>query len=177
LGKYLISSSSWRQIIRLQVFLDEKNISLWEYLRVIISNWLNIKLVMNFDMETPLSSVVLSIKTFKFYQQFKEFEIKKLKQFQKKGVKEVDELLLWSSSIYGIDVSNLLNIHNKHKDLKFQEIIMIFQGEFSKNFRDYCLNGTTKNPKEDSKIQNFLKKKNIDIKTCQLYELNEEGDS
>ncbi len=163
LGKYLISVSEWKQLIRLQVFIDEKNVSLYEYLRIIISNWQNIKTLMNIEHNTPLANMVLSVKFFSFYQQMKKAEIKKLQYLKKKGIKEADEMLSWASSIYEVDISNLKKIKYQHSELKYQEIIMIFQGEFSKYFRDYVLNGTSNNPVEDSKIRTSLNKQKISL--------------
>ncbi len=163
LGKYLISVSEWKQLIRLQVFIDEKNVSLYEYLRIIISNWQNIKTLMNIEHNTPLANMVLSIKFFSFYQQMKKAEIKKLQYLKKKGIKEADEMLSWASSIYEVDISNLKKIKYQHSELKYQEIIMIFQGEFSKYFRDYVLNGTSNNSIEDSKIRTSLNKQKISL--------------
>ena len=163
LGKYLISVSEWKQIIQLQVFIDEKNVSLYEYLRVIISNWQNIKTLMNIEHNTPLANMVLSVKFFGFYQQMKNAEIKKLRYLKKKGIKEADEMLSWASSIYEVDISNLKKIQHQHSELKYKEIVMIFQGEFSKCFRDYVLNGTSNNTTEDSKIRSSLTKQKISL--------------
>ena len=60
--KYLISVTEWKQIVKLQVFLDEKNISLFDYLRILISNWHNIQNLINLNLIFQLQDLYYQLK-------------------------------------------------------------------------------------------------------------------
>jgi len=161
--KYLISVTEWKQIVKLQVFLDEKNISLFDYLRILISNWHNIQNLINLNLNIPIARFILSTKVFNIYQMYKQTEIRKLKYLKKKGIKEAGEMYKLVSSVYEVDVSNLKKIKKNNPELNNKKIVMIFQGEFTKFFRNYFLNSSSGNESEDHKIKSCLSKHKIDI--------------
>ena len=71
---------------------------------------------------------------------YKQTEIRKLKYLKKKGIKEAGEMYKLVSSVYEVDVSNLKKIKKNNPELNNKKIVMIFQGEFTKFFRNYFLN-------------------------------------
>ena len=186
-NEYISSNAQWQRILDFHKRIIDEQVDIVDYFDTMIKNWTNISYAYNIKGHVrPVFATIISKYGILTYWKYKKMEEKNL--LMNRGRIEENKIVSPIMPTLQSDINNLFRLRSMNEEMSYYDIVNVFTGEFSNQFKNIVHNmkeenitkenlekicGTTKNTEnaKQKKESNRITGKMSDMKENKLVSL------
>ena len=186
-NEYISSNAQWQRILDFHKRIIDEQVDIADYFDTMIKNWTNISYAYNIKGHVrPVFATIISKYGILTYWKYKKMEEKNL--LINRGRIEENKIVSPIMPTLQSDINNLFRLRSMNEEMSYYDIVNVFTGEFSNQFKNIVHNmkeenitkenlekicGTTKNTEntKQKKESNRITGKMSDMKENKLVSL------